>query len=209
MSVTIDIRGLSATKKYFSRFPEIATQASRLAVNDAARFAARLGSSKIRQEVAFSRTYIGAATNPNARLRIKRVAKGDDLVAVISARSRATSLARFARGTPSFGRQRTPPRVRVATQGASRKLPGAFFVKLRSGPSLNEDNYNVGLAVRLKPGQRIRNKRRMAAFGGGVYLLYGPSVSQVFDTVREDISPDVARYAATEFLRQFGRLTRG
>ena len=69
----------------------------------------------------------------------------------------------------------------------------AFLMNLRSG--------NLGLAVRLAPGERIDNKRRMVQMSNGLYLLYGPSVDQVFRSVAEDVSADAGDFLEQEFLR--------
>jgi hypothetical protein len=72
-----------------------------------------------------------------------------------------------------------------------------------------EDEFNIGLAIRLKPGESLQSTQKASPLGGGAYLLYGPSVAQVFDTVRDDIAPEVADFASFEFARQFRRLSRG
>ena len=66
---------------------------------------------------------------------------------------------------------------------------------------------NLGVAIRLKPGEVVHNKKVMQRISGNLYLLFGPSISQVFSTVREDISPETLDFAETEFLRQLDRLS--
>jgi hypothetical protein len=41
----------------------------------------------------------------------------------------------------------------------------------------------------------------MIQLAGNLYLLYGPSVSQVFAGVAQDISPDMADFLDAEFNR--------
>jgi hypothetical protein len=82
-------------------------------------------------------------------------------------------------------------------------------VRLRKGASLTQDNYNVGLAVRLKPGERLSNKtaaHKSWLIPDSVALLYGPSVDQIFRDVAGDISEPVAALVADQFFRQFARL---
>lgn len=215
MTIRIELRGLDTVERYFEKAPKVARDAAKFAVNDAARFAARRASEEIRKQVRFTRAYLGDAKNADARLRITKVAKGDDMTAVISARQRPTSLARFASGTPTFGRARGKgPRVKIKPGSGYKTIKKGFFLRLRAGSS-NLDNFNVGLAVRVKGGENLRNRRKgligLKPFGKDkdLYLLYGPSVDQVFQTVREDISPLVAARAEQEFLRQFARLSRG
>jgi hypothetical protein len=215
MTVSIELRGLDAVERYYREAPAIAREAARFAVNDAAKFGARRASEEIRKQVRFSRTYLGNASNADARLRIRKVAKGGDLEAVITARRRPTSLARFASGTPTFGRTRgRGPRVKVKPGAGYRTIKKGFFLRLRAGGS-NLDQFNVGLAIRMNPGEVLRNRNKgltgLKAFGSSknLYLLYGPSVDQVFQTVRADIAPRVAAEAEKQFLRQFARLSRG
>lgn len=208
----IEIRGLRELRSYFQQFPQQAAIAARLAINATTRHAARLASKSIRDQVAFSRSYLGAADRPDSKIRISKYARGGDLEAVITTRDRPTSLARFALGSPSFGRRvkgQRGPRVRVKTGGASQTLKRGFYIKLKRGAELNEDAFNLGLAVRLKKGEALAKSQKATPLGGGAYLLYGPSVAQVFDTVRSDIAPAVADFSAAEFLRQFRRASRG
>jgi hypothetical protein len=215
MTLRVELRGLETVERYFSEAPGHARDALRFAVNDAARFAARRASVEIRRQVNFPRNYLGDASNSDARLRITQMAKGGDLTAVISARQRPTSLGRFASGTPTFGRSRGKgARVKVKAGAGYRTIPNSFFLRLRAGSS-NLGESNIGLAIRLKRGERLRRRAKgvtgLSAFGKdkNLYLLYGPSVDQVFRSVRDDIAPEVASRAEREFLRQFARLSRG
>lgn len=208
----VEIRKLGALEDYFRRFPALAAQASRLSVNQAARFAARQASKRIRQQVAFARSYIGAAGAASSKIRIKQFASSSNREAIIATRDRPTSLARFATGTPTFGRRpknARGPRVRIKGSGSLAQVKRGFFVRLRRGVVFTEDEFNLGLAIRLKPGESLQSTQKASPLGGGAYLLYGPSVAQVFDTVREDIAPEVADFAGFEFVRQFRRLTSG
>jgi len=212
MKSVIEFRGLTGLASYFKDFSDISEQAARLSINGAASFASRLASKRIRAQVAFSRSYIGAAGTATSKIRIKKFARGGDIEAIIATRDRATSLARFALGTPSFGRKlknARSPRVKVKTGGGITTLKNGFFMKLRKGVILTDDSFNIGLAVRLKKGEKLQSSQKASPLGGGAYLLYGPSVAQVFDSVREDIAPEVAEFATFEFARQFRRLSHG
>jgi len=128
---------------------------------------------------------------------------------VILARKRATSLARFAApGTPLGLRKGSSVTVQVK-RGSRTVLRNAWLVRLRRGASMSEDNFNVGLAVRLKPGESLGNKKsahKSWLIPNQVALLYGPSVNQVFDDVAESQGPEILNLVATEFFRQFDRL---
>lgn len=124
----------------------------------------------------------------------------------ISARARPTSLARFAT-SGIIGKAGATVRVKA---GRSVHLQKAFMVRLRAGTVLDDTSFNVGLAVRVAPGTRIRNKRdtsRMVHLAPNVVLLYAPSVDQVFRSVAVTETPAVLNDMGNEFFRQFARMT--
>lgn len=146
----------------------------------------------IQEQVNLPSRYLSGASG---RLTITKQASPDDLSAVITGRHRPTSLARFAR---AGARGKVGARVTVQP-GLTRILPRAFFVRLRSG---NTDTLNnLGLAIRVPDGKRPNRAYKPTPLGRGLWLLYGPSVDQVFDDVAEDIQPDTADFLETEFLR--------
>lgn len=205
MSVVIETRGLDDLISLFEQLPEVADRAAQMAVNDTARFARRLGSRKVRDEVNFRQRYMG--NDEEGALSVASFASSGDGEAVVRARNDAKSLASFAQGQPRFGK--AGARVRVAP-GRTKTMGRAFFMKLRRGNAdIDDENYNVGLAIRLRKGERIMRKTKMKALGGGLYLLYGPSVAQVFDDVALEMQGEVSDYLVTEFVRQFERLSNG
>lgn len=190
---------------YFQRFPQIANTAARLAINTiATRQGMRISKDAMQDEVMFPRGYL------NDRLVNTKKASSNDLEAIITGRKRATSLARFAVSGQAPGVRRTGGvRIRVS-KGRSSYMKNAFLVRLNKGASLTEDNYNVGLALRLGPGESIRNKKRAHQswlVKDQVALLYGPSVDQVFRTVAPEVADKISSELANEFLRQFNRLS--
>lgn len=206
MTVVIDTKGLAQLREFFERMPEIADEAAQLAVNDTARYARRTASRQVREQVNFRRSYLG--NDEEGALSIARFASGADGEAVIRARDDARSLASFATSKPRFGKPGA--RVKVAGSGSSKQFRNAFFMKLRRGTAdIDAETYNVGLAIRLRKGERVTNKRQMKSLGGGLYLLYGPSVAQVFDDVALSMQGELSNRVATEFVRQFERLSNG
>lgn len=201
MSASIVATGLKEALDFFDEFPEITTSAAVLAVNDSARDTVPAMRRKMLKQIAFPRDYLNAD-----RLGIRKKASRGSIEAVISGRDRPTSLARFAEGaTPENSRGR--PIFLKVKPGQVRKLvrsdgkPGAFLVRLR--------NNNIGLAVRLPPGQSLENSQKAVQLSDNVYLLYGPSVDQVLKDVAEEETPDIGRRLTNNFFRQFTRLSRG
>lgn len=205
MSVDIETRDLGDLSEFFKRLPDIADQAAQMAVNDAARLARREGAKQILDEVNYPKSYLNGE---EGRLKITKFATRDDLVAEVKGRDRATSLARFRMQPVRFGRQKGI-RVQVARNGGGQTLQHAFYMKLRRGENLDGETFNVGLAVRLKPGEKLRNSTAAVQLKNGVWLLYGPSVDQVFAGVAEDIVDGVSDELESEFIRQYERLSNG
>lgn len=146
----------------------------------------------MREQIAFGARYLISGTG--GRLTIPKSATPNSPEAVIRGRFRATSLTQFIRGAKTSGRRAPSMQIK---KGRTTKIGRSFILGLNSG--------NKGLALRLAPGETIQNKKVMAKRFSkkdkNLYLLYGPSVDQVFRSVREDIAPDAAEFLEKEFLR--------
>lgn len=216
MSGSIKLKGVREFEKYLDRQPAIASKAAALAINDTTRDVYARSRKEIINEVNLPASYVDGKDGGQPRLRIAKLSNDKDLNAVIIGRQRATSLARFdARqlylGAKKGGQKKAGVSVRVKNQ--RKKIPQAFLINLKRGTS--EDG-NVGLAIRLPAGERIRSKYIQARpLGGGgrrtddVYLLYGPSVQQLFSRISVQMQPYIDRKLNTEFRRQFARLSGG
>lgn len=206
MTVSIISTGSDELQRYLKTMPEMTARAMRLAINGVAK---GKGMTAIKRqmldEIAFPTGYL----NPD-RLKVTSLASDTRLEAVITGRKRATSLARFVTGNPVPNSKR-PGGISVRVQrGRTTLLKEAFLVRLNRGASKTEDNFNLGLAVRLSPGESLSNKRtshQAWLVPNKVALLYGPSVDQVFAGVIEELRPDIGNLVAAEFHRQFARLS--
>lgn len=165
--------------------------AAQRAINKTADRGRTQAAREIQKQVAFPARYL---SGENGRLRVSRKAKENSLEAAITGRDRPTSLARFAKDrNPRTAGRRGGVSVMVKS-GQTQFMKGAFLMQLRNG--------NLGLAVRLKDGESVRGKKRVTKIGKGLYLLYGPSVDQVFASVsEEEVAPAAADYLEAEFLR--------
>ena len=79
-------------------------------------------------------------------------------------------------------------------------------MRLPQGRTLTDTKYNLGLAIRLRPGEKLQNKVAARRVEKGLYLLYGPSVDQVFRSrdgtgVATDLVPDIEQDLSDEFIR--------
>ncbi len=205
MSARITALNLLDITEYLGSRPAVARKAARLAINDTATRKAVPDFRKLMlEEVDFPAGYLD-----NKNFGVTKKAADTDLTAVITARQRPTSLARFAKGQSFEGARRTGGvNVRVNKGGGSRRIKRAFFVRLRRGKD-TQDGFNLGLAIRLKPGERLRGRKKGGAgvqVAPDLYILQGPSVDQVFRETSVAGSPAVADGLLKEFTRQFVRL---
>lgn len=154
---------------------------------------------EIRRQVNFPADYVAPRAG---RLAVTMKATRGKLEARITARGRVTSLARFVLNSPGRGQA-----VELAVvPGRTVTLKRAFLMRLRAGTADLDTRSNQGLAVRLKPNDVLRNKLRTVQMSNGLYLLYGPSVAQVFINnagggVAEQLSPQALAFMESEFLR--------
>ncbi|MEN6332974.1 MAG: hypothetical protein ABFE01_01870, partial [Phycisphaerales bacterium] len=183
MSARIAAVNLLEIDEFLSSQPQTTRQAARLAINSiATRKAVPQFRKAMREEVNFPPGYV---EDPD-RFGVTKQATEADLSATVTARFRPTSLARFAPGQSFDGARRTGGvNVKVNKTGGAVRINRAFFVRLRQGKD-TADGFNLGLAIRLKPGERLRGRKKGASgveLAPNLYLLYGPSVDQVFREV--------------------------
>ncbi len=211
----IRTKGIRDIEKFLLEQPKIANRAAVLAINEVTRKNYVLSRKMIMDKVNLSKSYLDGADSGKPRLQIIKLAKENDLQGIIRGRQRATSLARFDAKQlyrpGKSGRAKAGVSVKVGSQ--RKKIPNAFLIKLKRG---TQGEGNMGLAIRLPSGEQIRNKTIQARPLGGngqrttdVYLLYGPSVQQVFSNVAETLLPTIDRQLESEFIRQFRRLKGG
>lgn len=191
----VAVEGLSALRT-LDEIPAAVKRAALQAVNRTADRTRTAAARKMREQVAWRASYLSPSQE---RFSVTDRATGDKLEARITARQRPTSLAHFSKGSVGG---KNGVRVEVAP-GFAKLMKRAFLIRLRAGNADIDTRSNLGLAIRLKPGERIDNKRIMVPLkkGSNVYLLYGPSVDQVFRSVAGDVAPDALDFLEAEFTR--------
>lgn len=196
------IEGLVDLKDLDGLDEAISTAAYRAINKTADRGYAEIGR-QIRREVKFPANYL---TGKDGRMRITKRATQKSLEAVISARRRPTSLARFVTSSLRVGGSKRSEGLRVEVKpGSAVRLQRAFIVRLRAGSSTDTQS-NLGVAIRLKPGSKLRASSAAKKLSNNLYLLYGPSVQQVFlsnsgNGAAADAAPGIAGFLEEEFLR--------
>jgi hypothetical protein len=182
--------------------PEKLKRAQMLAINKVARDGRAMFAKDVRDQVNLPASYVSAN---DKRLFVAQQASPSRLEAIIRASGRPVSLARYARN-PTSAKRGQGAVVEVAP-GRARFMRRAFFIRLRRGAELTDTQFNLGLAIRLRPSERMENKTNFIRMASGLYLLYGPSVDQVFRSVDGDgIATDRAPLLAEKLEREFLRL---
>lgn len=199
--LSFDLAPLLDLEKFLEAVPDRTRKAASMAMNDVlggqglARFRKAVAA-----EVQFPSGYV------DDKITFEQRATPSNLEASIIGRQRPTSLARFATSGVVGGKGG----VTVRVKGGAKFMKGAFLVRLNQGAGITDDGYNTGLAIRLKEGQTLNKKdtSRMVHLGRDVVLLYGPSIDQILNNeVADAEAPEVVDAVATEFFRQFARLS--
>lgn len=193
--------GFESFRDYLKNFPDRAKTAMRIALNDVSSGEGlKLLRSEIDEDINYPKGYL----NRDDRLYQRRKALNDRLETIITGRDRPTSLARFAKAAGDG------LKVQVKRRGGGILLKRAFFVRLRAGATLTNDNFNMGLALRVNPGEQVKGKYKHASaqIFPNVFLLYGPSVGQVLTPIADENADTVADMVIDEFYRQFDRLEK-
>lgn len=173
----IEISGLEQVKAMLGALPNQVKKSLRDTLNQSAEVSLADGINAIAAQANIPKSKI------RQKLKVRRSAKTSNLEVIVGAQSRGTGLRNFGAlqaHKPGKTKHVVPGgvSVRVKPNGARKLLPKAFFVQLNNG--------NQHLAIRSN---RYRH---------GFEVLYGPSVSQIFKTVRYEVQEN-----PTELLERF------
>lgn len=180
--------------------PERLARAQMMAINTVARDGRSMLARDVRDQVKLP----AKAVSPQGkRLYVAQKATQTRREAIIRATGRPTSLAQYTTGPKSKNTEGVMVEVKP---GHARLMRRAFYMRLPAGATSTDTKYNLGLAVRLRPGEALRRKLTARKMASGLYLLYGPSVDQIFQSndgsgLAEDRSPFLADRLEAEFLR--------
>ena len=162
-------------------------------LNEGINYARSLGADEIMKQVEFPAGYLDRPE----RFFISTRAKPSQPLAVLASRRRPTSLATFVTGSGPDG-----VTVRVKKRKGAKKMRRAFLTRsLKAGKARGG---NRGLAVRTKGEKPDKSYKPIKMFSddyGTVWLLYGPSVNQVFNDVADDIIPKVNAFVQRRALQ--------
>lgn len=161
-------------------------KAAMWAINATAKRARTTSAKDIQNTFNFPGNYLQPSTG---RLVVSSRARTSNLEAVITARRRATSLARFM----VEGEANRKGVVIEMKRGRRTEFKEAFPINLR--------NNNMGLAVRTKDGLAPAGAYKPKSLGRGLWLLYGVSVDQAFNYAREMAADEAEIFLDSEFNR--------
>lgn len=194
-NITVDKAAIAETVGFFEFVGGQTTDAVRIAINRAAPKVRTLSSSAIRSQVRLSASYVGG------NLTVKKATR-TDLSGAIRTPSRGILLTRFSTDSQIASDKLSwivPPdepargiRVKVKPTGGTQVVDG------KPGEIEGKPFYTVlpkshALAIagrRVTPGKK----------GGKIKVFYGPSLSQVFNTVRDDVLPEAGQIYQAELL---------
>jgi len=189
--------GIAGLYESFSGLAKNNPRYASMAVNDASRKTITLG-----------KKYMPTIVNINAgyfnkdRYFVKSFSNPQTLTAIVAGRDKPTSLSAFApkQGGLRDGFIAYRGMINAAVKPGGGSSFEAYLLRLRSG--------NLGLAVRSQtaPSKAYRPKQVGQT---GLWLLYGPSVNQVFKSARSAMAPDIMNYLTSEYLRQLNRGLHG
>lgn len=184
----VDREQIAAALRHFNFVGGNVDDAMRIAINKTAPKIRTLSSAKIREQVRLSAAYV------KDKLTIRRATRAK-LSGAISAEKRGLLLTKFstdAQASSDGIRWLRPParpaggiRVKVKPSGGTKKVsPGSdggqpFYIVLKNSHAL-------GIARRIGSGRN------------DIEVLHGPSISQVYNDVRNDVAPE----AGAELTRQ-------
>ena len=186
---------LKEAKELFEFLGGNSTDATRIAVNKAARRMRLVARKEIRKDVRLALSYV------SERLVVKAAKKGG-LTAKIETPSRGLRLTKFSTDETiaAEGVQWMKPPLSVVRQKGVEPQP--FMVQIKPGgaikPVRGDTSKSKPFVIVGKGSRALLLVQRNAA--GKLDALYGPSLSQVFSSVRERIIPD----AEKELIKQMG-----
>ena len=126
-----------------------------MALNAAAKKARAWAKEEMLKDVAFPKAYL---EGQESRLYVSKFATADSLESAVTGRARATSLARFSPDREIGLAKRSKAGVVLRVKpGRTTNIPHSWLIKLNRGED-QEGGFNIGLAMRLRPGETVKNK---------------------------------------------------
>ena len=162
----------------FEGLDEKSKRAMRIAINKTAVEGRTASAKYVRAQLNLPASYVAPSNN---RLYVEQKATNSNPEAVITARKRGVSLARFATNTQP-GKHDTVIQVKP---GAAVYIRDIHIVKLKAGNNDMDTAHNKGLGIFTKGGKKPAKAYKPVQMKNGMWLLYGPSVAQALLGLRD------------------------
>ena len=204
MQVEVDRSSLQEVRALLAKFSDGATRAHARSLNKTITKSRTESSKEIRKQVRLNAAYVKSLMTITKASQKKLQAK-------ISTPSRGLLLSRFSTDTSIAGDKTSwlkPPsipkrgiRVKVKPTGGAKVFEGDSEIKGKPFYMvLPGTNGRVAIVGR---------RSKIGSDGGRIKVFYGPSLSQVFTDVKEDIAEPVALYQLQQFEKEIDAILRG
>ncbi|ADP97723.1 phage tail protein [Marinobacter adhaerens] len=204
MQVEVDRSSLQEVRALLAKFSDGASRAHARSLNKTVTKSRTESSKEIRKQVRLNAAYVKSLMTITKASQKKLQAK-------ISTPSRGLLLSRFSTDTSISGDKTSwlkPPAI--PKRGIRVKVKPAGGAKVFDGDSEIEGKpfYIVlpGTSGRVAIAGR---RSKIGSEGGRIKVFYGPSLSQVFTDVKEDIAEPLALYQMQQFEKEIDAILRG
>lgn len=161
IKIRVDLQSLNQVENDLAHIKNGSSRAMSRAINHTLGVTRTEASKEIRKQVKLKAGYV------REKLRIKK-ATVSSLNGAIRTPTRGTLLTRY----PHRQYKKGGIGVQIKPTGGKKRMPGAFFIRFRNGIQ--------GVAIRTQYGPGLGRSE-------GIKILYGPSTSQVFTDVKDDL----------------------
>ena len=204
-----DARNLQPLIKKLNVQVKLANEAAAKTVNETALFAFKEAVEEIASTVNLKKSYI------NGKMRVTGRATSENLTATISSRDPRVLLSRY-----PFSASRKGVRIAVNKGGSRRSIPKAFIARnlrgsaatgiaLRKQDALEyfERAFSRGRQTPGKNRKLARLRRQANAAPRSIEVLHSRTVNQLFESVRDDIQPQVGAFMTRRFIKYLERFS--
>ncbi|MYL25003.1 hypothetical protein GLV89_14585 [Halomonas alkaliantarctica] len=190
IKITVDKAAIRKIEGDLMHIKDGAPLAVSRAINHTLNVTRTEASKEIRKQVKLKASYV------KGKLRLQKATQSN-LTGAIQTPTRGTLLSRY----PSSQKYRqknglrfkSGVNVQVKPTGGKKHMPGAFFIRFANGVS--------GIAIRTKYGPGLGRSE-------GLKVLYGPSTSQVFTDVKDDLQAPSGNRLMQRLAHEAERLLR-
>lgn len=204
MEVEVDRTALNEVRALLAKFSSGAKRAHARSLNQTVTKARTASSQKVRTQVRLNAAYV------KSLLAITKASQ-KKLESKVATKSRGLLLSRFSTNPRIAGDKvgwiKPPPvpargiRVKIKPSGSPKVFDG-------DGDTQGKPFYMVlpGTSGRVAI---VGRRRKLGSKGGEIKVFYGPSLSQVFVDVKEEVGEEMSLYLMQQFEKEIDAILRG